>query len=669
MDKGKKQLQIELWQECNNHCTFCVPEGSKVILNNFTNKNIEDVKIGDEVFTYKRDTNKLVSTKVLNVSKRYINEPIYHIEADGNILNITKDHPILSNRGKWITPKYIYTSTEQICYTSKVMTVDESIWESEDYQYGYIIACMLGDGCFKNYNSKDSTKTTLGDIQIRFTVKDEEITYQLDKFLQNFSVSLPHRKFEFRSPNVHYIKECLHSSSKKYYDIIDNIIQENYGKNRKLNYCKGFMAGAYDCEGSLCRHNGTIRIANMDDKYFKEMCDCLEVLDIPYKKEKHQTKNFPIKNAVVRLWVDGVRKFIPTVVPACIRKRFRTEIISRQGYVNRRKIDNIQPINFTGYVYNIQTDEESYIVNNFVVHNCYLGTDNRHTPDEVKLNSLNNAYEMVSAIKKDSEYDTVAFLGGEFFQGQLCTREIHDKFMQLMELTADLLEKDILKEAWIYMTLTIGDQKDLYETLNIFEERQVTDQLWLLTSYDTIGRFHTKKMEDNWKFHMKNIHQLYPDIRFNTTTILSNDCIKKYLNNEISFKDMSEEYHTFFFFKQVGCDKVPKEKFNEVYNIDFVPTRATFLEFLKKFRREENELMWSKLFNIKYRADVLYRNGNDLEHQMIKNIRHKDSGAEIELEYASDEAEVAPCGHLYSYHAYSDCDGCVLCDKEMIGDL
>ena len=176
MDKGKKQLQIELWPECNNHCTFCVPEGSKVILNNFTNKNIEDVKIGDEVFTYKRDTNKLVSTKVLNVSKRYINEPIYRIEADGNILDITKDHPILSNRGKWITPKYIYTSTEQICYTSKVMTVDESIWESEDYQYGYIIACMLGDGCFKNYNSKDSTKTTWGDIQIRFTVKDEEIT-------------------------------------------------------------------------------------------------------------------------------------------------------------------------------------------------------------------------------------------------------------------------------------------------------------------------------------------------------------------------------------------------------------------------------------------------------------------------------------------------------------
>ena len=53
---------------------------------------------------------------------------------------------------------------------------------------------------------------------------------------------------------------------------------------------------------------------------------------------------------------------------------------------------------------------------------------------------------------------------------------------------------------------------------------------------DTMGRFHTKKMEDSWKYHMKNIYKLYPDIHFNTTTILTADCIEKYLNNEISFK-------------------------------------------------------------------------------------------------------------------------------------
>lgn len=299
---------------------------------------------------------------------------------------------------------------------------------------------------------------------------------------------------------------------------------------------------------------------------------------------------------------------------------------------------------------------------------CYLGNNNEFTPNEVKLNSLKNAYTVISDLNNYPEFDTISYLGGEFFQGQLNTPEIRGSFMRLMEKTAWLLKEGYIKESWIYVTLTIGDQKDLYDTLKYFEG--VTDKLWILTSYDTFGRFHHPKMEENWKYHMKQIHKLYPDIRFNTTTILSADCITKYLNDEISFQQMSEEYHTIFFFKQVGCDKEPPSKFNESHGFNFVPTRKLFLEFLRKFKRQENDLMWDKICNIQYRADVLYRNGNNLEDSMIKNIRHKDHrGAEIELEYESPmETAVAPCGHLYSYHAYSDCDGCVLCDKEAIGD-
>lgn len=297
---------------------------------------------------------------------------------------------------------------------------------------------------------------------------------------------------------------------------------------------------------------------------------------------------------------------------------------------------------------------------------CYLGNNNLHTPNEVKLNSLKNAYNEISNLNNYPEFDTISYLGGEFFQGQLNTPQIRDDFMRLMTKTADLLREGYVKEVWIYMTLTIGYQQDLYDTIKLFEG--VTDKLWLLTSYDTEGRFHSPKMEENWKFHMKNIHNLYPDIRFNTTVILSSDCIRKYLNDEISFQQMEQEYHTLFFFKQVGCESVSARDYNKVFNTDFVPTRKLFLEFLRKFRMQENELMWDKMFNIHYRADVLYRNGNDIEESMVKNIRHKDRGAELEIEDETNshinETLVAPCGHLMSYHAYSDCDGCVLCDKE-----
>ena len=297
---------------------------------------------------------------------------------------------------------------------------------------------------------------------------------------------------------------------------------------------------------------------------------------------------------------------------------------------------------------------------------CYLGAENLCTPTNLKVNACKNALEKISDLSNYPTYDTLAYLGGEFFQGQLNNPEVKEVFMELMKKTADLLNAGYIEQVWIYATLTIGDQKDLYDVLKIFDGHK--GDLWILTSYDTMGRFHTKKMEDNWSYHMKNIHKLYPDILFNITTILSEDCIDKYINNELSFKKMMEEYHTTFFFKQCGA---PYGKAEMIQQLDkFFPPRNKFLKFLTKFRQEESKVMWDKLFNIKYRADTLYRNGNDEEHQMMENIRHKNSNNEIELSDAnSPETAVGSCGHLMAYHAYSDCDGCVMCDKQMIEEM
>jgi hypothetical protein len=79
-------------------------------------------------------------------------------------------------------------------------------------------------------------------------------------------------------------------------------------------------------------------------------------------------------------------------------------------------------------------------------------------------------------------------------------------------------------------------------------------------------------MEENWSYHMKKIHELYPDIRFNITTILSEDCIDKYLSGELSFKKMIEEYHTEFFFKQCGTPQGDIKDMNNVLP-HFVPPR------------------------------------------------------------------------------------------------
>lgn len=99
---------------------------------------------------------------------------------------------------------------------------------------------------------------------------------------------------------------------------------------------------------------------------------------------------------------------------------------------------------------------------------CYLGKINLLTPNHVKLKSLQLILDKISDLSIYDEYDVISYLGGEFFQGQLNTPEIKELFFKLMEKTAWLLENKYIREVWIYATLTIGNQEDLYKSLEYF---------------------------------------------------------------------------------------------------------------------------------------------------------------------------------------------------------
>lgn len=296
---------------------------------------------------------------------------------------------------------------------------------------------------------------------------------------------------------------------------------------------------------------------------------------------------------------------------------------------------------------------------------CYLGGATKHTPTELKINSLKNALATISDDAIMQDYDVLSYLGGEFFQGQLNDPTVYALFMELMQKTADHLLTGKIKSVWIYATMTLGNQKDLYDTLEMFKNHP---GFWLLTSYDTLGRFHSEKMHSTWHSNMLKVHEMYPEYKFNTTMILTGDLIDKYLNDEISFNAFMETYNTQLFFKQGGTvgDITPENKklANESLP-NFFPTREKFIEFLTKFVYDCPHL-YDKLFNIKYRADSLYRNFNDASRQMELNIRFKDSNVETSVEA---ESYLNTCGHLMNYAAYVDSNECCVCDKLSIQDF
>lgn len=327
---------------------------------------------------------------------------------------------------------------------------------------------------------------------------------------------------------------------------------------------------------------------------------------------------------------------------------------------------------------------------------CYLGEENRiHNKERQhqSLKDLNLAIDHMDFTK----YNNISLIGGEFFQGQLADPETHNLFFKTIKRIFQLYKDKKIGSMWITCTLTLGDQKDLYDLMNLAESMEIFPKeehgasgLWLCTSWDAYGRFHRPEMKSNWEFHMKNLKKQYPWIKFNTTIILQQAFIDMYLNGNFSAKDFMKEYNTTLFFKQCGIPPfepedldlpkdldldtkdpkahahvldvvkiLAKQKINQAF--PFFPTRNSFIKFLIKFYNEDREC-FDRLFNIAYRSDELHRNFVKNEHD-VSNFRYK-------TEYGPEETgkEVLPCGHTETYAAYIDNNACCICDRNAVAE-
>lgn len=319
---------------------------------------------------------------------------------------------------------------------------------------------------------------------------------------------------------------------------------------------------------------------------------------------------------------------------------------------------------------------------------CYLGTENRHTPTHLKLDAIKKAYAFISNPDNIKDYDVISYIGGEFFQGQLNTQEIKDAFYELIRFTGELHATGKISEIWLMTTMTIGDQHELFECVDLVEKEyakvnkpELMKDFWISTSYDTIGRFHTEKMLHTWENTALKLHEKYPLISMNTCSILTQDFITKYLNNELSLTDFQEKFKTGFFFKQPSPGSMDKyienisdpmerhrvgKQMQEKLLPGFFPKREDFMMFLIKLKNENPEL-YIKLFNIQFRADDLYRNYNTENENERMQYNHREKNTKAE----STDIEHMPlntCGHQINYCCYIDSDACVLCDKQAIGD-
>lgn len=92
-----------------SHNAPCFVAGTKITLEDKTQKNVENIQIGDVVLSYNFNTSVVEKQKVRGVGSRKVDKTVKYTFEDDTILESTLDHPIYSRQIGWVSQDPAYT--------------------------------------------------------------------------------------------------------------------------------------------------------------------------------------------------------------------------------------------------------------------------------------------------------------------------------------------------------------------------------------------------------------------------------------------------------------------------------------------------------------------------------------------------------------------------------
>jgi len=225
-------------------CTFkCISEGSKILMSDWTTKNIENVLVGEEILGVKKTTKgqyggyEIVKQKVLNKNFSGIKEVI-KISTQNKSLLLTPDHKILTNT-KCKRSTVLFRDAEN-SFGNKVALFD-SINNLEEYYKGCLIGLIDSDG-HKSFpkDSKHLNWKFTPLYSVYQSVDKESVEFLLDYFNIKYSKHERIHGYSKKPCSVYYI-------SSKYTRTIDKFKKELFNSSDSLF---GYITGFYIGDGS-----------------------------------------------------------------------------------------------------------------------------------------------------------------------------------------------------------------------------------------------------------------------------------------------------------------------------------------------------------------------------------------------------------------------------------
>lgn len=423
---------FQVTDNCNLACTYCLTAGTKVTMADLSQKNIEDIKLGDKVLGFTDDhanytLTKFQATEVTQLFERQV--PTYlkiHL-SNGSVLNITENHKVLC-KGK-LSAAYnggggFYNATfvpagslgvgDQIVTAPVVnaanISADTDV-ENLDFAKGYIIAYTL---C----TEEDSTLSI-----------EPEATSRISHY-------------EIASRISHY--NDIYGSL-----IRSTSVSEYFDKSENRNYMLGFLSAAYDMYGCVddygriyVRFDGEATLPNVChemircNEYLGFNIDCVLIKN--YDTDK-KMECFEIANPYDVINESQLSiKILSMIKPAVKCKGIEACVNKGDIKAGFAEITAIESVNTETTVYNIGTESHTYIAEGMCVHNCYQINKCKH------LMSFDTAKKFADMVL-DATLDTnpylsieespgivFEFIGGEPFMNIDLISQISDYIVEKM---------------------------------------------------------------------------------------------------------------------------------------------------------------------------------------------------------------------------------------------
>jgi len=342
---------------------FCVSKGSKIMLSDFTTKNIELIEIGDKIIAW-------------NSKNRRLEETIVKNRFDSGIRDVIK---LKNSKDElWLTPEHKIWCKRKTHYGwRKASVVEDSeyysnwinyIYNKEDYYKGVLIGLLDSDG---------RCQITEGKTQICYQYSISQANevlfckFVLDYLKIEYSEDIDSGQrtgtFTSKDKPIHTfrIKRKYNNFIKDTYSILE------LNRDIQLGYIGGFIIGDgwIDDSASLIISQ-TVSVSQLKIDRIITVTKKLNIFD-----------NCKCSITKKGIWKIYFPKYSTVLPPNSVKGiRYREILLNTERYGHKAEKLFIDGKKEKIQVYDIETDLYSFIANGFIIHNSGMTDFTKYSP-------------------------------------------------------------------------------------------------------------------------------------------------------------------------------------------------------------------------------------------------------------------------------------------------